>query len=84
MNDLIKAINKEFGEGKMSGAVFFEHNEDGTVKTMSPLFAMGPKMSNPNSKPGEGIQELVTNLKQWAKAIDYLADDMVKRALPKN
>lgn len=84
MNDLIKAINKEFGEGKMAGAVFFEHHPDGTVKTMSPLFTIGPKMQDPNAKPGEGIQELVKNLKQWSKALDYMADDMVKRTLPKN
>lgn len=82
-NDLIKAINAEFGEGKTQGAVFFHHNPDGSIKSMSPLFQMGPA-TDPKSLPGSGIRELVATMKAWAKAINFMADDMVKRTLPKN
>lgn len=84
MKDLIKAANDNFGKGEWHGAVFFKHNPDGSVKSISPLFMMDMKISDPNCKPGEGIRELVKNLKQWAAAIDYMADDMVKKTLPNN
>lgn len=82
MKDLIKAINAEFGEGEIKVAVFFRHNPDGTIKDMSPMFQLGDKLNDP--RPGATIQEMVKQLKQSARAINYMADDMVKKTLSKN
>ncbi len=79
--ELIKAMNKYFGEGKISGAVFFENNPDGTLKGMSPIFQPS-NLENP--KPGQMIQEIVGTLKTWSHALNHMAEDMVKKTLPKN
>jgi hypothetical protein len=80
---LIKAVNEYFGEGKITGMVFFEHNPDGTVNKLNPLFTT-PKINDPNCPPGEGIRQLLVTMKSWAAAINFMADDMVKRTLNKN
>lgn len=77
MKEIIQVINKEFGENRTVGAVFFHQDPVTGAKTASPLFMM-------DQIQGENIQSMIARLNEWSHALKYMADDMVKRTLNKN
>ena len=73
MNELIRAIQKAFPGKNMGVCIFFETRADGSIDKMNPLF-----------KEPKDIQNMVKTLKECSDACNYLANDMVKKSLPKN
>lgn len=81
MNELIKAINKEFGEGRTTGAVFFHIDPATGAKTASPLFMLDDIKAE---QPGGSIKYMIERLREWSNALKYMSDDMFTRTLNKN
>lgn len=78
--NLIKAMQKAFPreDGGYTCAVFFHHDKDGKLKTMSPLVGDPEK----NMVRNFTLKHFVAALLEYSYAVKTMADTIVKDTLP--